>query len=273
MDTFQQLKSLVETATLPHAILLEGPDTLEYASFLATAAVCEKSKKPCGECKHCVKAKSQNHPDVIYFEPTGASKSYPVDLIREIRLDAYILPNEADKKVFIIKDVDNISAQSQNALLKILEEPPKYILFILTCLQKSALLETVLSRITTFTVEGNQSDQANTEHFQYTMQLAKAVVLNNELDLLKLANGLSTEGESQEILSMLLQVFRNVYLIKNGVKIADNEIIALSKNLTLQGTLDIINAIIQIKNAAKWNANKSLNLTRLSALLRKAADR
>jgi DNA polymerase-3 subunit delta' len=73
--------------------------------------------------------------------------------VREIRNDAFMQPNEADYKIYILGNCQGMSESAQNAILKILEEPPAYAIFILTVTNKSALLETVLSRCVVMTVD------------------------------------------------------------------------------------------------------------------------
>ena len=77
----------------------------------------------------------------------GPSSSFPVETVREIRSSAYILPNEAEYKVVILSGADETSTGAQNALLKILEEPPPHLLFILTCENRFKLLPTIQSRV------------------------------------------------------------------------------------------------------------------------------
>lgn len=134
---------------VPHAILIDGPagsGKRSLAKIIAAAAVCESdSETPCGNCRQCRNALSGNHPDIVTYEGTHP-RSFGVDAVRKIRLDAFVSPNDAAKKVFILANVQNMTEQAQNALLKILEEPPAFVLFILTCDFKTHVLETIRSR-------------------------------------------------------------------------------------------------------------------------------
>ncbi|MEG2858188.1 MAG: hypothetical protein RR994_06180, partial [Clostridia bacterium] len=71
-----------------------------------------------------------------------------VDEIREMRASAYISPNDGERKVYIICSADNMTQEAQDALLKILEEPPQFTAFILLCYNHNSLLSTVRSRVT-----------------------------------------------------------------------------------------------------------------------------
>lgn len=118
-----------------------------FASTLAAAMLCGTSGSvPCGVCKNCKKSVRGLHPDIIRIAPPEGKKEIPVDTVRAVRAESIIMPNEADVKVFIIENADMMNASAQNALLKILEEPPRHVRFILTAENPSLLLDTVRSR-------------------------------------------------------------------------------------------------------------------------------
>lgn len=100
------------------------------------------------------KGKKQLHPDIYEYSAPGGANSFHIDKIRDIIADVYITPNEADYKIYILGNAHCMNENAQNALLKILEEPPGYAVFILTAENRSALLETVLSRAVVISVEG-----------------------------------------------------------------------------------------------------------------------
>jgi DNA polymerase-3 subunit delta' len=98
----------------------------------------------CGCCKSCRKIKTGSHPDIILVEPTG-----PFIRINQIRNLCNILalkPYEARLRVVIIKDAQAMNPSAGNALLKVLEEPPARTVLILTAMQTSDLLPTIVSR-------------------------------------------------------------------------------------------------------------------------------
>jgi hypothetical protein len=97
-------------------------------------------------CAHCNKASRGIHPDIIVVDKTGKKREIVVDQIRELRRDAIVVPNEAAKKVYIISGADSMNINAQNALLRILEEPPSHAVFILSTDTPSELLPTVRSR-------------------------------------------------------------------------------------------------------------------------------
>lgn len=157
----QEVKTLLSTmfaqGRLPHAMILQGEDGLGkhmLAEILAAAAVCSAGEEnaPCGTCPACIRAAAGSHPDIHRAQGTGASRSFHVEEIRFIRSDVYKKPHEARYRVYLLLGAHTMSVQAQNALLKVLEEPPAYALFILTCPSASALLPTVCSRAQIFTL-------------------------------------------------------------------------------------------------------------------------
>lgn len=157
----EQLGTLMESGRFPHALVFEGEQGIgkkTLARLFAQALVCRGNDKPCGECAQCNKAVQKIHPDIFEYIPSGTANSFHVDTVRQIIDDAYIKPNEADFKVYILADAHCMNASAQNALLKILEEPPSYVVFILTAVSKSSLLSTVLSRSVVVSLEGVNVD-------------------------------------------------------------------------------------------------------------------
>ena len=140
----------IRAAHIPHAIIIEGDEgtgRLTLARYIAKAAVCrDEDKKPCDNCRCCQMFEGDNHPDVIYITTEEKKKNISVAQIRALRADAYIKPHMQGKKVFIIKKADTMNEQSQNALLKVLEEPPENVVFILITESLAAFLDTIISR-------------------------------------------------------------------------------------------------------------------------------
>lgn len=158
-----RLSKLMESGRFPHALIIEGEEGIgkkTLAKDIACALVCRGDDKPCGECSQCKKAIAAIHPDISEYIPAGTANSFHVDTVRNIINDAYVQPNEADYKIYILANAHCMNQNAQNALLKILEEPPKYVVFILTTNSKSALLSTVLSRSVCVSLEGVDIERA-----------------------------------------------------------------------------------------------------------------
>ena len=127
-------------------------------AVLSAAAVCSASdNKPCGVCRDCRKANSGVHPDIIHIrretdDKGKQKKEIRVDQVRDMIGQAQIMPNEANGKAFVIHEAELMNTQAQNALLKLLEEPPRGVVLILSTATPTMLLETVRSRCIELTV-------------------------------------------------------------------------------------------------------------------------
>lgn len=168
LDTFagnreikETIKSIVKSGRFPHAFIIEGEHGSgrhTLARIIASAAVCTDENAPCGQCRECELTQKDVHCDVLTYRPDGAS--FKIDTVREIRDNAYIMPIEAQRKVNILLDCDKMNEPAQNAFLKVLEEPPEFMVFILICQNASALLTTVRSRCVTLTVKNPELQEA-----------------------------------------------------------------------------------------------------------------
>lgn len=153
----QQLSFLEAAHRLPHAFVIEGDEGIgkrTLAREVALNLLCRGDEKPCRECSQCSKVLKGIHPDIYEYSATGGARSFHVDVVRDVKENVYMQPNEAEYKIYILGNCQCMNESAQNALLKVLEEPPEYAIFFLTVDSKSALLETVLSRSTVLSLEG-----------------------------------------------------------------------------------------------------------------------
>ena len=133
---------------ISHFYLISGPKGAgkhTLAKLLASAILCEGSHKPCGVCGPCRKITNGNHPDFITVEDPE-HKNVAVKSVRQIREDAFIRPNESAYKIYLFPQ--ELGVEGQNALLKIMEEPPRHGIFILLADNPEKLLTSVRSRCT-----------------------------------------------------------------------------------------------------------------------------
>lgn len=135
---------------ISHFYLISGPvgsGKHTLARLLAAAILCTGDARPCGVCPACRKVFSGTHPDFITVDDPE-KKTVPVELIRSARADMYIRPNEAEHKIYLFPRAQDMGLPGQNALLKVLEEPPAYGVFLLLTDNPEKLLPTVRSRCT-----------------------------------------------------------------------------------------------------------------------------
>ena len=139
---------------LSHCYILEGPKgsgKKTLARLMAAAMECQSEKEhPCLTCGACHKVFGGGHPDVITVDSDTAT--IPIRLIRDMQADAYIQPNEGRRKIYLIPRAQDMLLPAQNALLKLLEEPPSYCTFLLLTDNLEKLLPTVRSRAVVLTL-------------------------------------------------------------------------------------------------------------------------
>ena len=143
---------------ISHFYLISGPKGSgkhTLAKLLAEAILCEGEHRPCGTCVHCRKMRSGNHPDFITVEDPD-HKNVAVKIVRQIREDMFVRPNEAAYKIYLFPQ--ELGIEGQNALLKILEEPPSYGVFLLLTDNPDKLLPTVRSRCTELKLQALQEN-------------------------------------------------------------------------------------------------------------------
>ena len=144
----ENLRVSVGRGRVSHFYLISGPTGSgkhTLSRLLAAAILCRGENTPCLSCNSCRKVLGDTHPDCITVEDRE-HKNLPVRIVREARADMYVMPNEGSHKVYIFPQ--EMGIEGQNALLKILEEPPEYGVFILLSDNPEKLLPTVRSRCT-----------------------------------------------------------------------------------------------------------------------------
>lgn len=146
----ENLQHSISRGRISHFYLISGPEgsgKRTLAKLLGAAILCRDEHKPCGTCPSCRKALGSGHPDFITVDDPE-KKTVSVELIRGARSDIYIRPNESDHKIYLFPRAQDMGIPGQNALLKVLEEPPSYGVFILLTDNPQKLLPTVRSRCT-----------------------------------------------------------------------------------------------------------------------------
>ena len=277
-----QVVSLICKKSFPHGALIECQNTDEgedFARFVANALICTGENKPCNACPDCIKAQGKGHPDI--FETDGIkenskSKVFAVDSIRKIRDDAFILPNESDKKIYILKNGSNMNEQAQNAFLKILEEPPSYVYFIIVVESKSTMLETILSRVQIYSLLGDES-AATEKELAAVKEIVGAILNVNELALMEqTAIFLKNNRFAKSVISLLAEIFRDALVRKSGY-IRDfrfpEESEKLCKGLTAKSLLQLIAVCNELVSAVDRNCNNNLLVVRMCYEFKRAIGR
>ncbi len=147
-----RLRQDIAAGRLSHAYIIEGArgtGKRTLARLICAAASCQGEDRPCMECLNCSKIMRGQSPDVIFVTPEKGRVQLGVDVIRRLREDAVFAANDLPTKFYIFPDADAMNVQAQNALLKILEEPPAGVMFLLLSESAENLLATIRSRAPT----------------------------------------------------------------------------------------------------------------------------
>ncbi|MBR5527593.1 MAG: hypothetical protein IKV97_01220 [Clostridia bacterium] len=156
-----RILSSISAGNHAHSFIIDGGSAISRfrcAICVACALVCEDKRgvMPCMTCSQCLKILCGDHTDI---KTLGEEDDVRVDDIRAISKEAYILPTDCEYHVYILKSADRMNSFAQNALLKIMEEPPKNTVFILLSPSKELLLPTVVSRAQALTLGKSSLDE------------------------------------------------------------------------------------------------------------------
>ncbi len=167
----------VAAGRFSHAYIIEGGEGCgkrTLARLICSAISCTAEARPCMKCIRCDKIARAQSPDVITVEADKDRVQLGVDVIRRLREDAVYAPNDLPRKFYIIPRADTMNTQAQNALLKILEEPPPHVMFLLLCENADDLLPTIRSRAPILRLEALPDDTV-CEYLKANSEQAKAL--------------------------------------------------------------------------------------------------
>lgn len=279
----KSISATLHSKRFPHAAILEGgstQDRMHLAQKIAMALVCSSGGiVPCGECANCKKAAANSHADILLYSVEDKPKAFKVDIVREIRGKAYIVPNEADRKVFILENSHTMGVEGQNAILKILEEPPAYVNFILLCSSKSGFLPTVLSRSAVYNLGQAYSSENDTlpkeKILEAAIEVAKAVTALDDIEIVKAAAVFEKDKNLlRAALPVIQEIFAAALRIKYSAQDGEDDFgsipAELSAKLSRRSLLALIETADALMSSMQLNANHSLMVTALCTKLRKA---
>lgn len=269
----------------PHAAIIEGgtpEERMALAGKISAALICTGGEpRPCGVCPNCIKAAADSHPDIPVFSSEDKAKAFKVDMVRQIRSEAYILPNEADRKVFILENAHSMGLEGQNAILKVLEEPPAYVNFILLCSSKSGFLPTVLSRAAVYSLGEAKLSDENTipreKLVSAASEIADSLISSDDFETVRAAGQFEKDAALlraslpviQEIFAASLRIKFDAGDVEEDIReIAEKVSAKLTKRSLLEAS-EIIDGLIE---SIRQNANHNLMVTRLCTLLRRAVS-
>lgn len=298
--------AMVREGRLPHAVILSGPEgsgRRTLAKELARLLVCTGTLRPCGVCAAC---RANDNPDITVVTPE--KNEITVSQVRDVRSAAFVVPNQSAARVFIIPDAQQMNETAQNALLKVLEEPPQQVYFILTCEYQHQLLDTVVSRAVGFSMSLPERDEAceyicrnypehsradvlaalgrtatvgaalqlldgGNKQREQAVQILLSLDAHSELELLKALLPFSRDRKgARQVILQMLAVLNDALAVKVGGVSRSEESNELQSRF---GAVRIMRLIEVCENAVAQcdsNISEGLLATNFCACLRRAID-
>ena len=261
-DILKYISSAVENNRVSHAYILNGErgsGKKMLANLFAMTLLCETGdNEPCGKCHSCKQAESGNHPDIIRVTHEKPNSISVDDIRTQVNNTVDIKPYQGPYKVYIIPQADMMTPQAQNAILKTIEEPPSYAVFLLLTENAETLLPTINSRCVMLKLR-NITDtlikkylMENLEIPDYKADMCTAFAQGNMGRAIMLANS----DHFNEIREEAVQ------LLKHISEMELNEIVAAVKNISvykleITDYLDII--MIWYRDVLLYKATKEID--------------
>lgn len=273
-NVFERILSDFRKGKLSHAIMIDGGDEAQRSAIAGDTAkllVCSGDYSPCNKCPDCVKADAHSHPDIMTYSGGTTPSSFKVEYVRDLRQNASILPNEADRKVFILERVETMSVAAQNALLKILEEPPQFVCFVLTCSSHSSMLDTIMSRVTLYSCADSdavQDEELWGKAHDLAMDVLRTVSNHNELQLLKLSVAFDKDKDLfKYCCKELIRIASDALIQKITDRTSSSDAEEISGILPKEILLSVISIANETIDAMQKNINGNLLATYFCAKL------
>ena len=261
-DILKYISSAVENNRVSHAYILNGErgsGKKMLANLFAMTLLCETGdNEPCGKCHSCKQAESGNHPDIIRVTHEKPNSISVDDIRTQVNNTVDIKPYQGPYKVYIIPQADMMTPQAQNAILKTIEEPPSYAVFLLLTENAETLLPTINSRCVMLKLSNIKDTlikkylMENLEIPDYKADMCTAFAQGNMGRAIMLANS----DHFNEIREEAVQ------LLKHISEMELNEIVAAVKNISvykleITDYLDII--MIWYRDVLLYKATKEID--------------
>ena len=261
-DILKYISSAVENNRVSHAYILNGErgsGKRMLANLFAMTLLCESgNSEPCGKCHSCRQAESGNHPDIIRVTHEKPNSISVDDIRTQVNNTVDIKPYQGPYKVYIIPQADMMTPQAQNAILKTIEEPPSYAVFLLLTENAETLLPTINSRCVMLKLRNIKDTlikkylMENLEIPDYKADMCTAFAQGNMGRAIMLANS----DHFNEIREEAVQ------LLKHISEMELNEIVAAVKNISvykleITDYLDII--MIWYRDVLLYKATKEID--------------
>ena len=275
---YKKILSHFHAGRIPHAVLVDGGSERERADaarLIAKMTVCENPAEGfCGECRACRKADEHIHPDIITVTKPEDRKYFAKEQLRTVVEQAFITPNEAPKRIFILSELQLMTVESQNVLLKILEEPPEYTAFVLTADSADAVIGTVLSRVVRVRL-GSDAAEYSQKAVETVGKIAAALLSPYEFELVAAAAPLENDKTlCAEVLSLLCVFLRDCIALRLGGRVLFSALLqqaeAVSHKFGTQNLLNKYSEMSSLLRLTEGNPNYHLLSAQISSKLKRS---
>lgn len=257
-NTAARLRAAASRGALSHALILSGAGDRNAAAHYAAAALeCTGTDKPCLVCAHCRKVLADIHPDVLTVRDDEHAE-LSVDVIRGVRTDAFIRPNEGACKVYIFPDCTRLNEKDQNVLLKTVEEGPSYAAFLFCAENASVLLPTIRSRCVE--VKLSPSVEEGGAPDELALELARLIAEGSRASRAAFLAKLETQKVTRDDLSSLFEGTRlllsSALLGQYGASVPERDLRiarSLASRLTKAKLLGTIDLLQDYRNKCTYN--------------------
>lgn len=268
------IKEALKSGRLSHSYLISGSEEISLGKSIAKHVLCKQEHTGCGSCSSCLKLASDNHPDMMFIEPDGASiKNAQVEAFQEF---IYIRPFESANKIVVFQKAHLMTDRAQNRILKVLEEPPEYAVFIFLTSQMDLMLDTVLSRCQVISEDETTEPVLDKVMMEKVLELAKGIETADVGRVFEYGPYLKKEKEKiSEFLMMLSILLRDalIYRETNNIHLITRQnltilnykdnVFSLSKGLSRIKNIALIECIEETDLKLKNNMNFDLTIDKL----------
>lgn len=269
----QRLREAARRGTLPHALLFTGSgEAMELARFTAAAFACTaEDGRPCGVCQGCRKVLQGIHPDLTIVQD-AEHKNVAIDVVRGACADAWIRPNEGERKMYLFPDCAVLTEADQNVLLKVVEEGPPYAAFLFCAENPAQMLPTLRSRCVELKLRPAQAEEIPAG--ENALALCRALGGKKPAAVTQTLVGLERAKCTREELQTLLEdscaLLTAALLTEYGQQTAGKSgemATYLAKNLTKKQIMGKIELLQKYRQQCVYNVSASQTLGALAVEL------